>query len=59
LMGMFANLAAGRAAALAANLESIGRASDTAGLVQAVRALETESATLFRLLDSCLLEVCR
>jgi two-component system, sensor histidine kinase and response regulator len=58
LKGMFANLAAGRAASLAANLEVIGRASERTGLAEAVQALEAEAATLLPLLDSCLLETC-
>jgi hypothetical protein len=59
LKGMFANLAAGRAASLAANLERIGKASDTEGLADAIQALDREAATLLPLLDACLLEVCR
>jgi two-component system, sensor histidine kinase and response regulator len=59
LKGMFANLAAGRAASLAANLERIGKAAETEGLADAVQALERETAALRPLLDSCLLEVCR
>jgi two-component system, sensor histidine kinase and response regulator len=59
LKGMFANLAAGRAAALAGNVESLATNSESAGLPQAVQALESEVASLLPLLHSCLLEVCR
>jgi two-component system sensor histidine kinase/response regulator len=59
LKGMFANLAAGRAAALAGNVERLGANSESACLPQALQALESEVATLLPLLDSCLLEVCR
>ncbi len=59
LKGMFANLAAGRAAALAGDVERLGTSSESAGLPQAVQALGSEVARLLPLLDSCLLEVCR
>ena len=57
LKGMFANLAAGRAASLAANVERLGKAGEIAGLPEAVQALEAEAGALLPLLDSCLLEV--
>jgi PAS domain S-box-containing protein len=59
LKGMFGNLAAGRAASLAANVERIGKGADAAALPAAVQALEAETATLLPLLESCLVEVCR
>lgn len=59
LKGMFANLAAGRATALAGNVERLGNIADAAALADAVQALGREAATLLPLLDSCLLEVCR
>ena len=59
LKGMFANLAADRAAALAANLERIGKGTETAGLQAALEAFEAESAVLLPALDSSLAEVCR
>jgi HPt (histidine-containing phosphotransfer) domain-containing protein len=59
LRGIFANLAAGRAAGLAASVERLGNNSDAAGLAETVQALETETAALLPLLDSCLLEACR
>ena len=59
LKGMFANLAAGRAASLAANVERLGKAGEIAGLPEAVQALEAEAVAVLPLLDSCLLEVHR
>lgn len=59
LKGMFSNLAAGRAAATAAELEKIGNGSSTSSLPEALTALEKESAALLPILDSCLEEVCR
>jgi two-component system, sensor histidine kinase and response regulator len=59
LKGMFANLAATRAAAVAAQLERMGKSGETQGLTQAFAELEAESAVLLPLLDSCVLEVCR
>jgi len=59
LKGMFANLAAGRAAALAGDVERIGKSPGAAGLADAVQALEAESTMLLPVLDSCLQEVCR
>jgi two-component system, sensor histidine kinase and response regulator len=59
LRGMFANLAAGRAASFAADLEQIGNSSDMAGLSEAFEALETESKRLLPILEACREEVCR
>ena len=59
LKGMFSNLAAGRAAATAAELEKIGNGSSTSSLPEALTFLEKESAALLPILDSCLEEVCR
>ncbi|MGA2418754.1 MAG: response regulator [Candidatus Acidiferrum sp.] len=59
LKGMFANLAAGRATSLAANVERLGQAGEIAGLSEAVQALEAEAGALLPLLDSCLVEVHR
>jgi len=58
LKGMFANLAADRAAALAADLERMGKGTETAGLPAALEAFEAESATLLQALDASLAEVC-
>jgi two-component system, sensor histidine kinase and response regulator len=57
LKGMFANVAAGRAASLAASVERLGKAAEITGLAEAVQALEAEAGALLPLLDSCLLEV--
>jgi CheY-like chemotaxis protein/HPt (histidine-containing phosphotransfer) domain-containing protein len=59
MKGMFSNLAAGRAAAIAAELEKIGNGSSTSSLPEALTSLEKESAALLPILDSCLEEVCR
>jgi two-component system sensor histidine kinase/response regulator len=59
LKGMFSNLAAGRSAAMAAELEKIGNGSSTSSLPEALASLERESAALLPILDSCLEEVCR
>ena len=59
LKGMFANLAAERAAALAADLERLGRGTDSAGLQTALKAFETECAALLPVLDARIAEVCR
>ena len=59
LKGMFANLAAERAAALAGKLERLGKGTETAGLAGALEVFESECATLLPMLDSCLLEVHR
>lgn len=59
LKGVFGNLAAGRAAVLAAQLEQIGNDTETVGLSETFEALERESKTLLPILDSCLEEVCR
>jgi PAS domain S-box-containing protein len=59
LKGMFANLAADRAATLAANLERLGKGTEKAELAGAMAELETECKTLLPMLDSCLMEVGR
>jgi two-component system, sensor histidine kinase and response regulator len=59
LKGMFSNLAAGRAAAISAELEKIGNGTSTSSLPEAVASLEKESSALLPILDSCLAEVCR
>jgi CheY-like chemotaxis protein/HPt (histidine-containing phosphotransfer) domain-containing protein len=59
MKGMFSNLAAGRAAAIAAELEKIGNGSSTSSLPEALTSLEKESAALLPILDSCLEGVCR
>jgi two-component system sensor histidine kinase/response regulator len=59
LRGMFANLAATRAAAAAAQLERMGKDGVTQGLAQAFARLESESAAVLPLLDSCLVEAHR
>jgi two-component system, sensor histidine kinase and response regulator len=59
MKGMFSNLAAGRAAAIAAELEKIGNGSSISSLPEALTSLEKESAALLPVLDSCLEEVCR
>jgi len=59
LKGMFANLAATRAAAAAAQLERMGKDGVTQGLTRAFAEFESESAALLPLVDSCLVEVHR
>lgn len=59
LKGMFANLAAERAAGLADKLEQLGKGTETAGLAAALQDFDKECATLLPLLDSCLAEVHR
>jgi HPt (histidine-containing phosphotransfer) domain-containing protein len=59
LKGMFSNLAAGRAAAVAAELEKIGTGASASSLPEALASLEKESVALLAILDSCLVEVCR
>jgi two-component system sensor histidine kinase/response regulator len=59
LKGMFANLAAGRAATLAAHLEQLGKGTDASQLPAALAALQQEASALLPILDSCLVEACR
>jgi HPt (histidine-containing phosphotransfer) domain-containing protein len=59
LKGMFSNLAADRAAEQAANLERLGKGSETAGLAAALEAFEAEAAALLPMLDSYLAEARR
>jgi HPt (histidine-containing phosphotransfer) domain-containing protein len=59
LKGMFSNLAARRAAAVAAELEKIGNGSGTSNLPEVLASLQEEAAVLGPMLDFCLEEVCR
>jgi len=59
LKGMFANLAADRATALAGNLERLGKGNETEELDAALEAFEAESTALLPILDSCLMETRR
>jgi two-component system, sensor histidine kinase and response regulator len=59
MRGMFGSLGAERASALAANLERLGKGTETAGLRAALEAFEAESATLLPALESYLAEDCK
>jgi len=56
LKGMFANLAAERAAELAGHLERLAKNADSESLPVALKALEDEFSTLLPMLDSSLVE---
>jgi two-component system sensor histidine kinase/response regulator len=58
LKGMLSNMAASRAAAAAAKLESLGRAEDSAGVSDALGVFEREITELLPKLDECMAEVC-
>jgi two-component system sensor histidine kinase/response regulator len=58
LKGMLSNLAAGKAAGAAADLESLARNGETSKFEESLSAFQSIADEMFRQLDTCMAEVC-